>query len=128
MTQINNKELIYPELSYRLTGLFFKIHNELGRHCDEKQYADVLELLFKKEGISFCREAKLIGKCFESEISFGLPDFIIEDKIVVDLKAKKFVTKEDYNQMLRYLKGSGYKLGLIVNFRNTYLKAKRIAN
>ncbi len=82
----------------------------------------------KKEGISFCREIKLKGGCFESEINFGLPDFILEKKIVVDLKAKKFVTKEDYNQMLRYLKGGGYRLGLIVNFRNTYLKPKRIAN
>jgi len=128
MTQMDNKTLIYPELSYKLTGIFFKVHNELGRFCKERQYTDAAEILFKKEGIKFCRETKLTRECLGSELSFGLPDFIIENKIAVDFKAKKFITKEDYNQMLRYLRGGKYKLGLIVNFINTYLKPKRIAN
>ena len=55
-------------------------------------------------------------------------DFIIEGKIIVDIKAKKFITKEDYNQMQRYLNVSGLILGMIVNFRNTHLKPKRIIN
>ena len=46
----------------------------------------------------------------------------------MDIKAKRLITKEDYYQILRYLKVAGLKLGIIVNFRNTYLKPKRIMN
>lgn len=55
-------------------------------------------------------------------------DFLIASKIVIDFKAKKFVTKEDYMQMQRYLHGANLELGLIVNFRGTYLKPKRVLN
>ena len=55
-----------------------------------------------------------------------IPDFIIEDKIIIDLKAKTFITKEDYFQMKRYLVSYGKKLGLIINFRQRYLYPKRI--
>ena len=49
-----------------------------------------------------------------------------KNKIVLDAKAKKFITKEDYFQMMRYLRIANIKLGLIVNFRNTFLKPKRV--
>ena len=55
-------------------------------------------------------------------------DYLIEQKIIVDIKAKPFITKEDYRQMQRYLQSSNMELGMIVNFRNVYLKPKRILN
>ncbi|PJE60016.1 MAG: hypothetical protein COU85_00545 [Candidatus Portnoybacteria bacterium CG10_big_fil_rev_8_21_14_0_10_44_7] len=111
-----------------MNGFFFKIHNELGRFCQEQQYADAFETTLLKENFNFLREKK-INKLFLGEkINFGIPDFIIENRIVVDFKAKKFITKDDYFQMMRYLKSKNFKLGLIVNFRNTYLKPKRIVN
>lgn len=55
-------------------------------------------------------------------------DFIIESKIVLDVKAKKHITKEDYYQILRYLDAANLELGLIVNFRDSYLKPKRVLN
>ena len=51
-----------------------------------------------------------------------------EDKIIIDIKAKKFITKEDYYQMQRYLQTANYQLGLIVNFRSVHLKPKRVIN
>ncbi|MBI2097800.1 MAG: GxxExxY protein [Candidatus Vogelbacteria bacterium] len=51
---------------------------------------------------------------------------MIEDKILLDLKAKPIVNREDYDQMQRYLQAGGYKLGLIINFRNKYLRPIRI--
>lgn len=123
-----NSKLIHPELSYKLTGLFYKVHNLLGRFRSEKSYADALENFLKENNIKYKREVPL-GKSFEGEDKKrNIPDFIIEDKIIVDIKAKKFVTKEDYIQMQRYLNASNIKLGMIVNFRNTYLKPKRIIN
>jgi len=58
----------------------------------------------------------------------GRPDFIIEKAVVLDVKAKKFITKEDYNQMMKYLTLLKKELGLIVNFRASFLKPKRILN
>jgi len=55
-------------------------------------------------------------------------DFCIENVILLELKSKKFITKDDYFQMMRYLKATGLKFGLIVNFRSTYLKPKRVIN
>ena len=121
-------KVIYPELSYKVCGLCFKVHNNLGQFRSEKSYADALENLLKLEGIEYKREFAL-GSSFEGEDDRrNIPDFIIEDKIILDLKAKRIVTKEDYYQMKRYLTVSNKKLGLIVNFRQKYINPKRILN
>lgn len=114
-----NHKLLYPELSYRITGLCFNVHNELGRFAREKQYGDLLEKIFKEDGVKYVRELK-IGE------SGNIVDFLVSDVILLDLKAKPFVTKEDYYQMQRYLHITQLKLGLIINFRNRYLKPQRI--
>lgn len=120
--------LIYPELSYELTGILFGIHNELGRFRRERQYGDLLEIKLKEAGLNYEHEKELIlDQGTDKRISDKV-DFCVENKILIDLKAKKFITKEDYYQMLRYLKAAKLKLGLIVNFRNTYLKPKRVIN
>ena len=119
-------KVIYPELSYKITGLFYEVHNNLGRFCREKQYGDELNTLLLRSGINFKREASLVD--FGKNVSGNIADFIVDDKIIVELKAKNFITKEDYYQMLRYLESSKMKLGLLVNFRNVHLKPKRIIN
>lgn len=121
------KDLIYPELSYKITGICFKVHNSLGRFARERQYADKIEELLQEEKISYTREVDL-QKIKGMSPKGNKADFVIENKVIVDTKAKKFITKEDYAQMQRYLSGAGMRLGLIVNFRNTFLKPKRILN
>ncbi len=123
---MKGNEIIYKDLSYKINGICFKVHNELGRFCRERQYSDKLEELFKENKIDYKREIR-IDKLTESPEG-NIADFIIKDKIILDVKAKKFITKEDYYQMLRYLKAAKMKLGLIVNFRSTYLKPKRVLN
>lgn len=122
------KRIILQEESYLLNGIFYRIHNRLGRFLLEKQYADALEIELKELGIPYEREKRLALNYDDSVIASGVVDFIIHSKIAVDLKAKKFITKEDYFQMLRYLKACKLELGMIVNFRNTYVKPKRVLN
>lgn len=122
------KQILYPELSYKICGLCFKIHNELGRFCNERQYADALDNLLKLEKINYQRETPL-PQSFEGESERrNIPDFIIENIIIVDLRAKRVITKDDYYQMRRYLSAFKKDLGLIVNFREYYLKPKRVLN
>jgi len=127
MMQIKEK-IIYPELSYKICGLCFSIHNKLGRYRNEKQYADALENLLKESKILYVREFSL-PLSFEGEKNRrNIVDFIIDDKIIVELKSREAVLKEDYIQAMRYLVPSNKKLGLIFNFRQKYLRSKRVLN
>lgn len=121
-------DLVEKELSYKISGKCFKVHNALGRFLTEKQYCDALESEFLKEKINFLREPDLISENSITSLKIGRPDFVVEDRIILDLKAKKFITKDDYDQMMKYLSLTRKKLGLIVNFHSTYIKPKRVIN
>lgn len=116
--QITGK-LLYGDLSYKLNGVLFAVHNELGRFVREKQYSDLVEEKLKEKGIAYKREL-IIGD------SGNIIDFLIEDKIIFELKSKPYILNTDYDQVKRYLQSSDLKLGMIVNFRSKYLQPKRI--
>lgn len=120
-------EIIYKDLSYKIVGLCFKVHGELGRFCRENQYLDRLAVLLKESGIEYEREYEIINLKPDSPKGNRV-DLLIEKKIILEAKAKRFITKEDYYQVQRYLQGANLKLGLIINFRQIYLKPKRIIN
>lgn len=121
-------KIIYPDLSYKITGILFKTHNQLGKYCNEKQYADSIENYLLKTGIKFERE-KILPIGFEGELKGrNKIDFLIENQIILEIKAKKIITKEDYFQTRRYLSVLNKKLALLVNFRANYLHPKRILN
>jgi len=116
--QINNK-VIHPELSYKITGILFATHNELGQYAREKQYGDLLEKKLKEIGLPYKREISISD-------SGNILDFIIEEKIILELKSVKIITKDNYRQIQNYLQSTSIKLGLLVNFRSKYLKPIRI--
>ena len=122
------EDLIYKDESYRLAGIFYYIQNQLGNNCSEKQYQDALELKLKAEGVDYEREKELYFNMPEGKVAGNRVDFVVFDKIAIDLKAKQFITREDYKQMLRYLKSGQYRLGLVVNFRDKKVTIKRIIN
>lgn len=117
--------IILKELSYQINGLLFKVHNELGRFSREKQYGDLFEKFLIGEKIDYEREKSLPVANIANQFT-NIVDFAINSKLLIDFKAKSIVTKDDYYQMNRYLMACGYDLGLIVNFRNKYLKPIRV--
>lgn len=121
-------EIIYKELSYTLNGILYDVHNKLGKFCNHNQYCDAIEILLKDKGIKYKREVKIPIKFKGSDLEGNQLDFVIEDSITLDVKAKKYITKQDYIQMQRYLKATNFKLGIVVNFREQSLKPKRIIN
>lgn len=122
------QELIYPELSYKINGILFEVHNELGRYCNENQYGDYLEKKFFKNNIKNERE-KFLPISFEGEKNNrNKIDFLIEDKIIIEIKCKRVTERSDFYQVKRYLIAFNKKLGLLVNFRDKYLRPKRIIN
>jgi GxxExxY protein len=114
-----NEKVIYPELSYTLTGILFSTHNELGEYAREKQYGDVIERKLKEIKIPYKREIAISD-------SGNILDFIIDSKIALELKSVRIITKDNYRQIQNYLQQTGLKLGILVNFRSKYLKPVRI--
>lgn len=126
--QIQKEKIVYPELSYRLIGILFRAHNELGQFCNEQQYGDKIEACFREGNVSYERE-KVLPISFEGELEGrNKIDFLVEDQIVLELKAKRLLTKDDYYQTKRYLVALRKKLGILVNFRQRYLNPKRVLN
>ncbi len=118
----------YPELSYVLTGLLFKVHNNLGQYCSERQYGDLLAQELQNLSIPFQREYRLPATFSGEIVGRNKLDFLIDDKIILELKACKVLTKLEYSQTLRYLQASHKKLAILVNFHTKYIQPKRILN
>lgn len=116
--RVSNK-VLYPELSFRVTGLLFSVHNELGRFAREKQYGDMFEKKLNESELMFKREQR-IGD------SGNIFDFVVEDKIALEFKAKPILLQEDFRQIQNYLYQSRLELGMLVNFRKKYLKPERV--
>ena len=115
----NYEKVLYPKLSYEIVGICFFVHNEIGRYSREKQYANLLQKIFDERKINYKREYIVNG-------TGNIIDFLVEDKIVLELKAKPIVTKQDYYQTQRYLQVLDIDLGIIINFQQEYLRPKRI--
>lgn len=121
-------DLLYGELSYLINGILFEVHNALGRYCNELQYADVVEERLKERGIPYERERVLDPAFVGEHPRRNRVDFLIADVVVIEIKAKGIVGREDYFQTLRYLTALNCKLGIVVNFRQRLLRPKRIIN
>lgn len=122
------EKVIYANESYRLNGIFFKVHNELGSYCREVQYCNALEKLFIENNIPYKKELCIKAGNELIKNNSNRIDFLVYEKIVIEIKVIRFVGREEYNQIQRYLKALYVKLGLLVNFHQKYLVPKRIIN
>lgn len=121
-------KVIYPELSYKIIGILFSVHNELGQYCNEKQYADKIEFYLTKFSIKYEREKILDASFVGEKPGRNKIDFLVEDKIILEIKVRTIITREDYYQVRRYLRALNKKLGILVNFRDKYIRPKRVLN
>ena len=122
------RDLIYKDECYRIYGICYDIQNLVGSVFSERQYQDILEEKLKSDNIPYEREKELYFNIGKSKVGGNKVDFVVFNKIAIDLKTKRFITREDFGQMLRYLKSGQYKLGLIINFRGRKVKISRVIN
>lgn len=120
-------ELLYNDESYLIIGICYEIHNNLGAGFLEIVYKDALEYEFKKSNIPYQRE-KEYPVSYKNTI---LPhrfyaDFVVYNKIILEVKGVSGIADEFIAQALNYLKVSGNKLALIVNFGELKLNIRRI--
>jgi len=128
MIQTIKNKVVHSELSYKINGILYQVRKDLGVSKNEKQYCDAIETKLKAASIQYERE-KIAPESFKDEIKGrNRVDFIIENKIILEIKAKPFITKDDYYQTLRYLEAFNSQLAIITNMRKYYVHPKRILN
>ncbi|MGR3292713.1 MAG: GxxExxY protein [Candidatus Scalindua sp.] len=119
--------LIYREESYRIIGLCIEVHRMFGKGHSEVVYKDALEYEFSINQIPFSRERSYKIKYKDIILSRGYnADFVVYDKIILELKAIESLTNSHVRQTLNYLAASKLKLGLLVNFGEESLTQKRV--
>ena len=118
--------LLYRDLTYRIREALFRVKKELGGGHKEVVYQRALAEEFSRSKLTFDREKRIPIKYHKKEVGIYQPDFVIEDKIVVELKALSFVGTTEKKQLWTYLKGSEYQLGLLVNFGHKELTIDRV--
>jgi len=120
--------LIYPEESYLLNGIFFDVQNDLGKNLQEKHYQRALKAKFIENKIPFKQEVLIELRYKDIEVGKFYADFVVYDRIVIEIKTTPIITPDHIKQILNYLESGNYRLGLIVNFRNRPLKVRRVLN
>lgn len=117
----------YKVETYNIRGAIFAVHHELGNGFLERVYQDALELEFQERGIPYERE-KNIQVMYKGK-PLGEPyraDFVCYDKIIVELKAVEKLQGIHRAQVVNYLKATGMKIGLLVNFGGEFANIERI--
>ena len=126
--QLRRDDLVYPELSYKLIGILFEVHKNLGSQYQEKYYQRAIAIALKEQGIPFAEQV-LVNLNFKgASIGRYFVDFLIADKIVLEIKTVSRLTLGDYKQVDGYLKALDKELAILVNFRTHNLTFRRVLN
>jgi len=125
---LKRNDLLYPELSFRINGVLFDVFKQLGGGNREKYYQEAVKLGLQKAGLKFKEQfyvplkfdGKIVGKYYL--------DFLIEDKIVLELKRGKIIAINNVDQVKQYLSALNLKLAIIASFTYNGVKINRILN
>lgn len=127
-TVIYKADLLYPELSYQIIGMVFDVFYKIGYGFSEKQYGKAIEIALKETGLNYKKELPVRINYKGVFLTTNYLDFLIDDKIILELKQGDFFPKKDMDQIYKYLKVTNLKLGLLIRFTKSGVKFKRILN
>ena len=117
---------MYRELSYAIVGAAMTVHRELGSAFLEKVYESALAHEFDLQGIPYECQPQLPVFYKEKQVGWFKPDFIVDGKIILELKAVKAINEIHEAQAHNYLAASGLRLAIILNFGAPSLEFRRI--
>jgi len=123
-----NNEYKYSELTSRIIGCAMKVHSALGNGFQEVIYQRALVIEMEDSGLAFSREHEMPIYYKQKQIGTRRVDFLVEEKISVELKA--IISLEDVHlaQAINYLEAYDLEIGLLINFGSKSLMFKRLAN
>jgi GxxExxY protein len=118
-------DLLHSDLTHTIIGAAMEVHRTLGCGFLEAVYEDALAVEFNLRGVAFEKQKSLSVLYKGHKVRDYICDFLVEERVLVELKAIKCLTATEEAQLLNYLKGTGLELGLLVNFGEKSLKYKR---
>lgn len=125
---LERNDLLYPELSYKIVGCAFEVFKEIGPGHLEKIYQRALAIAFRKAGLNFIEQPRYDLNFQNERVGYGFLDFLVEEKIIVELKRGKTYLNKEVDQVVDYLKTSNLKLGIIIRFTSEGARFKRLIN
>ncbi len=120
------EKILYKELSYKVVGLAMKVHTELGYGFLEKVYENALMILLRENGIRAKQQVPIKVYFHGQIVGEYTADILIEDCIILELKAQDKIVENHKAQTLNYLKATGLKLALLLNFGKHKLESERL--
>ncbi len=122
-----DKEFLYEEITYKIIGIGMKVHKELGPGFLEAVYEETMIIELKEARINFKNQVEVDihyrGKKLNKKYR---ADFIIDNKVLVELKGTQGLNEVDEAQLINYLKATKLRVGLLLNFGRNSLEWKRI--
>ena len=126
LNKINkNANLLYEAETKLIRDACYEVWNQFGGAFKEKIIDRALDIALKNKELKVDNQKRIDIYFQNKKVGTYIPDKIINDKILIELKCKPYLTKEDERQFWLYLKGSDYKVGLLVNFGSEKLEFKR---
>ena len=125
---MDTNNFLEKELSYKIVGCFYDVRNKYGANHHERVYHRTLAEQFDIKKIKYISEPKIEVFSLDTGkvIALYVPDFLIEDKVVIEIKAKEFNNDKFYRQTLEYLKASKYEIAYLVNFGEQNFQPRRL--
>jgi GxxExxY protein len=124
-SKVKRKDLLYPEESYKIIAACREVYKKFGGAFKESVIDKALTIALEKQGLKVDNQ-KRINIYFEGvKVGVYVPDKVINDSIILELKSKPFLVIADEKQFWQYLTGTDYKLGFLINFGNSKLEIKR---
>ncbi|MCK5563850.1 MAG: GxxExxY protein [Planctomycetes bacterium] len=122
----NEHELILKEEVFEVVGCAMEVLNELGQGLLEKPYENALVVEFGLKNVSVEQQSRYEVMYKGVQVGEYVPDLITHGKLVVDTKVIREITNHEMGQMMNYLKITGLKVGVILNFKRAKLEWKRV--
>jgi GxxExxY protein len=118
--------ILYKDLSYKVVGFAMQVHTELGFGFLEKVYENSLMVLFEENGISAVQQVPILVPFHGKIVGEYVADIIVEESIILELKALDRIAEIHKAQTLNYLKATDYRLALLINFGKYKLEYERL--
>lgn len=103
-------------LTGKIIGIFYKVYNKLDYGFLEKVYENAMKIEFDKAGIKYSNQFPIRVFYDNQIIGEYIADFIVENEVVVELKAIREISRNDENQLMNYLKSTDKNVGLLLNY------------
>ena len=120
--------VIYPELSYSIMQAVFEVHNQLGPGFTEEIYEAALAIELEAQHIPYKCQSPIQVYCKGHALGVYRLDLIVDDKIILELKAVSALADIHRQQLLSYLKATNLRLGILINFGTKKVESTRIVN